>query len=267
MPQAAYWKGHLKLSLVTAKVSLTPAKTQSAKIRFHILNRETGNRVESRYIDRETRKAVSSKNQVKGFPKDDSDSEFVILEDKELDAVTLESTKTINIESFVPAGSIPWIWYDRPHFLKPDDKVSTEAYGVIRQAMKTKKVVGIARLVLYGREHAVLLEPSGKGIVVWTLRYGETVREPVAEAGKAGKSDKEAIAALDKLIDGKTTKWQARMVRDPLQKKIQDLLDKSMKAAKSDGKKEAPATKTKKTGNVIDITDALRKSLAAESSK
>lgn len=260
MARAVYWKGHLKLSLVTAKVSLTPAITQSNKIRFHILNRDTGNRVESRYLDRETHKPVTDRNQVKGYPREDEEG-FVLLEEKELEAAALESTRTINIEAFVPAGSIPWIWYDRPHFLKPDDKLSTEAFGVILQAMAERKVVGIARLVLYGREHAVLLEPAGKGIVLWTLRYGETVREPVAEFSGETKSKRKTVAAIEKKIADKSRDWRPAMVKDPLQKKIQALLEDSGKATR---KKTPARAKDAPKGNVINITDALRKSLQAE---
>ena len=90
MPQHAFWKGHLRLSLVTAAVSLTPATTESGKVRFHILNRKTGNRVESHYADSTTHKKVTDKNQVKGFPKEDGS--FVLLEDDEIDAVGLDST-------------------------------------------------------------------------------------------------------------------------------------------------------------------------------
>ncbi len=155
MARNAFWKGHLRLSLVTAAVSLTPAVSQSGKVSFHVINRKTGNRVESRYVDSVTHRPISDKNQVKGF--DTGDGEFVLLEDDELESVGLESTRTIDIQRFVPAGSVDWIWYDRPHFLKPEDKIGAEAFGVIREAMNAQKVVGIARLVLYRREHAVML--------------------------------------------------------------------------------------------------------------
>ncbi len=161
MARQTFWKGYLKLSLVTAAVTLTPATTESNKVRFHVLNRQTKNRVESRYLDSETHKPVPDKDQVKGYPKDDG--EYVLLEDDEIDAVALESTRSIDIETFVPSGSIDWIWYDKPHFLAPSDKVGTEAFCVIRDAMEASGVVGIARLVLYRRERAVLLEPKGNG--------------------------------------------------------------------------------------------------------
>lgn len=265
MPRTTYWKGHLKLSLVTAKVSLVPAVTQSNKVRFHILNRETGNRVESRYIDSDTHRPVADRNQVKGYPRDGREDEFVLIGEDEFDAVALESTRTINIETFVPAGSIGWIWYDRPHFLKPEDKISTEAFGVILEAMARQKVVGIGRLVLYGREHAVLLEPSGKGIVLWTLRYGETMREPVTQGEPPAKAGGKALNTLEKKISGKTRDWRPSLVRDPLQKKLKALLETAEKKTK--GKKPSKEKTIPRKGNVIDITQALRKSLEADKKK
>ncbi|WP_377298157.1 Ku protein [Rhizobium sp. SGZ-381] len=261
MARQTFWKGHLRLSLVTAAVSLTPAVSQSGKIRFHVLNRQTGNRVESRYVDSVTHKPVSDRNQVHGFPKEDG--EFVLLDDEEIDAVALESTRIIDIETFVPAGSIDWIWYDRPHFLKPEDKIGAEAFGVIREAMKANGVVGIARLVLYKREHAVLLEPSGKGIILWTLHYAEEMREAVDTVERKSGIDKTLVADLGKRIRSKKADWTPSLVQDPIQKAIKRLLTKKTK--------DKPAASAKKTqgaaktgGNVVNIMDALKKSLQAE---
>jgi DNA end-binding protein Ku len=117
-----FWKGYLKLSLVTCRVTLTPAITEGAKVRFHNINRETHNRVMSQYVDSQTGAPVEDDDQVKGYPK--SEDEYVLFEDEEIEDVGLQSTRTIDIETFVPEGSIGWIWYDRPHYLAPDDEVS-----------------------------------------------------------------------------------------------------------------------------------------------
>ena len=108
MPAPAFWKGYLKLSLVTCPVALTPATTDSEKVRFHTLNRKTGHRVRTRYVDSETGKPVAQENEVKGY--ETSEGNFVTFEDEELEAVALESVRTIDIDTFVPAGTIPWIW-------------------------------------------------------------------------------------------------------------------------------------------------------------
>ena len=157
MARQAFWKGYLKLSLVTCSVAMTPAVSTSEQIRFHTLNRKTGNRVQSRYVDAETGKPVAEDDEAKGY--EAAEGKLVVLNDKELDAVALESTRTIDIDMFVPRHSIGWIWYDRPHFLTPNDKVGEEAFAVIRDAMQSAAVVGVARLVLYRREYAVMLEP------------------------------------------------------------------------------------------------------------
>ncbi|MCD7109245.1 Ku protein [Rhizobium sp. DKSPLA3] len=260
MARNSFWKGYLRLSLVTASVSLTPATTESEKVRFHVLNRATKNRVESRYIDSVTHKKVADRDQVKGFPKGEDD--YVLLEDDEIEGVGLESTRTIDISTFVPRDSIDWIWYDKPHFLVPEDKVGAEAFCVIREAMTRNDVVGIARLVLYRRERAVLLVPNGKGIVLWTLHYGEDVREPVADLDMKAKGGKTEMAALAKLIEKDKGVWSPTLVQDPVQKKIKAFIKSRQK---KDGK---PATKSRapvrSSGNVINIMDALKKSLQEE---
>ena len=175
MAARAFWKGYLKLSLVTCAVAMTPARSESDKVRFHTLNRKTGARVESVYVDAQTGARVAEADQAKAYQTGPED--YLLLDDDDLDAVALESTRTIDIETFVAADLIGWIYYDQPHFMVPDDKVGVEAFAVIREAMKATGTVGIARLVLYRRERAVMLQPRDAGIVVWTLRYGEEVRD------------------------------------------------------------------------------------------
>ncbi|MGO4840366.1 Ku protein, partial [Rhizobiaceae sp. 2RAB30] len=152
-----FWKGYLKLSLVTCPVAMTPATSESEKVRFHTLNRKTNSRVVSQYVDAVSGKPVAEEDEAKGYQR--GEDEYVLLEDEELDAVGLESTRTIDIDMFVAADSIGWIWYDKPHYLTPDDPVGEEAFSVIRDAMASTKTVGISRLVLYRRERAVLLVP------------------------------------------------------------------------------------------------------------
>lgn len=173
-----YWKGYLKLSLVTCPVQMMPATSESEKVRFHTLNRETHNRVVSHYVDAVTGKEVSDEDEVKGYQRGEND--YVLLEDEELENVALDSTKTIDIDVFSPRDSIEWIWLDTPYYLSPNDPVGEEAFSVIRDAMAAEDMVGISRLVISRRERAVMLEPRGKGIVLWTLRYGDEVRNEEA---------------------------------------------------------------------------------------
>lgn len=263
MAQRVFWKGYLKLSLVTCPVAMTPATSESNKVRFHTLNRRTGNRVVSRYLDAGTGKPVDEDDEVKGYPRGEDD--YVMLEDEELEAVALESTRTIDIERFAPADSIGWIWYDTPHYLSPSDKVGTEAFSVIRDAMAATGTVGISRLVLYRREHAVLIEPRDRGMVLWTLRAGDEVRDEAAYFDRidAAGSDEDGIDLVSALIDARTRPWDPTMVHDPVQDRLLDII-----AAKRDvGKRRAAPRKTEPEvpaagGNIM---DALRRSLAAES--
>ncbi|TIT61569.1 MAG: Ku protein, partial [Mesorhizobium sp.] len=147
MAPRPFWKGYLKLSLVTCPVAMTPATTESEKVRFHTLNRKSGHRVVSQYVDAVNGKPVAEDDEVKGYQR--GEDEYVLLEDDEIDAVALESTRTIDIDMFVDADSIGWIWYDKPHYLTPDDPVGEEAFSVIRDAMQSTGKVGISRLVMY----------------------------------------------------------------------------------------------------------------------
>jgi DNA end-binding protein Ku len=258
MAPRSFWKGYLKLSLVTCPVTMMPATTENEKVRFHTLNAATGNRVVSRYLDAETRKPVKEDDEVKGYPRAEDD--YVLLEDDEIESVALESARTIDIDRFVLADSLGWIWYDKPHYLLPSDKVGEEAFSVIRSAMAATGTVGISRLVLYRRERAVMLEPRGKGIVLWTLRYGDEVRpdEEYFAKLKTEKPAAELMALVGRLITDRTQDWSPEMATDPVQDKMLDII-----AAKKKGSKKAPAQKPAGNtgGNVINIMDALKKSL------
>lgn len=262
MASRSFWKGYLKLSLVTCPVAMSPAISQEEKVRFRTLNSRTGNPVVSRYVDAVTGKAVHEDDEVKGYPRGEDD--YVILEDDEIEAVALESTRTIDIETFVPRETIEWIWYDSPHYLVPNDTVGEEAFSVIREAMAATGTVGISRLVLYRRERAVMLEPRGRGIVLWTLRYGDEVREAEEYFSglKATKPESKALSLVKTLIRERTKPWDPKMVDDPVQDRLLEII-----AAKKKGRKQLPAkskTPPPNSGNVINIMDALRRSIKAE---
>jgi DNA end-binding protein Ku len=257
MAPKSFWRGYLKLSLVTCPVAMLPATSESGKVSFHTLNRATGNRVESHYVDAETGKPIDDDDQVKGTEREDG--KYVMLEDEELDAVALESTRTIDIDTFVPAESIGWIWYDTPHYLVPDDKVGEEAFSVIRDAMVKSKTRAISRVVLYHRERAVLLEPRDKGIVLWTLRYGDEVRDEgdYFKELTGMKSDAKEKKLLQRLIEERTRDWTPALTKDPVQQALLDMIASKQKAGKR-GQKKGSSTKS---ANVVDLMAALKKSL------
>jgi len=257
MAPRPFWRGYLKLSLVTCPVQMEPARTAEDKLSFHTVNRKTGNRVESRYVDSETGKPVPDEAQVKGYEL--GDDRYVMLEDEELEAVALESTRTIDIERFVPAGDIGWIWLDRPHFLKPGDKVGEEAFAVIREAMVATGTAALSRLVLYRREHAVALLPRDKGMILWTLRYADEVRP--AEPAPA-KADPKTTRLVAKLIEARKADWSPDLVSDPVQENLEKIIAAKTSKAKKPARK-AKATPEPTGDNVISIMDALKRSLAA----
>lgn len=264
MAPHSFWKGYLRLSLVTCRVAMVPATTTRKKVRFNTLNRATGNRIESRYVDEKTGKPVRDQDQRKAYPI--SEDQLIVLEDAELEAVALESTRTIDIDSFIPRDDIGWIWLDTAHYLTPDDKIAEEAFSVIRDAMAATGTVGIARLVLYRRERAVMLEPRGKGIVVWTLRYGDEVREAEQSAGlDASKPDPKALKLVTKLIDDRTQDWSPSLVEDPVQKRLKSIIAAKKRKQQPVARKGAKDDKPRDTpNNVVSIMDALRKSVEGE---
>ncbi|HEY8575266.1 MAG TPA: Ku protein [Devosia sp.] len=259
-----YWKGYLKLSLVTCAVSLTPATTQSEKLRFHTLNRKTGQRIHTQYIDAVSGKPVDDEDQTRAYEKGEDD--YVILEEEDLDAVQLESTRTIAIDEFVPSDTIEWVYYDSPYFVVPSDEVGEEAFTVIREAMAESDVVGISRLVLGGRERAVMLQSWDKGIILWTLRFGDEVRDEDEywKSVKAEKPDPKMLSMVGDIIKQRTTSWSDTMVKDPVQDRLLDIIkEKQAPKRKGKAKKEEPVA-IEPQSNVIDLMAALKKSLETE---
>ena len=260
-----YWKGYLKLSLVTCPVQMMPATSENEKVRFHTLNRETENRVVSHYVDAVTGKEVREEDEVKGYQR--GEDEDIMLEDDELENVALDSTKTIDISTFTPRDTIEWIWLETPYYLSPNDPVGQEAFSVIRDAMESQDMVGISRLVITRRERAVMLEPRGKGIVLWTLRYGDEVRDEETYFEGIGDetADSDMMPLIQQLIKKQTQHWNPKMVIDPVQDRLLDIIANKKKAPKkpSGTKSKAPAS-SPAPNNVINIMDALKKSVAAE---
>lgn len=265
MAPRPFWKGYLKLSLVTCPVAMTPATTDSEKVRFHTLNRKTHNRVVSQYVDAISGKPVNEEDEVKGYQR--GENEFVVLEEEELDAVALESTRTIDIDMFVEADSIGWIWYDKPHYLTPDDPVGEEAFSVIRDAMASSNMVGISRLVLYRRERAVMLQPKGDGIVLWTLRYGDEVRnaDDYFDRIDTNKPDPKLMGLVDQLVKERIKPWNPKMVKDPVQDRLLDIIASKKKGRKTPSK--AKGETEERPSNVVNIMDALRKSITTAGQK
>lgn len=256
------WKGYLKLSLVTCAVELSNATTQSGKISFRTINRATGNRVKRQYIDGASGEPVDEDSQVRGYEIDDD--EFLLIEEEEIEAVQIESSHTMDMEGFVDKADIKQIYLDTPYYLSPADKVSEEAFAVIREALASKKMAGLARIVLYRRERPVLVEPFGKGMLVTTLRYQNTVRKPdeIFDDLKGVNLDEDMVDLAAGIVDKKKAKFDPKKFEDHYETALVELV-RSKKA----GKKVQKAKPETKPSNVVNLFDALRKSLAEDAGK
>jgi DNA end-binding protein Ku len=255
MPAHPSWTGYLKLSLVSCAVELFPASTRSEKISFHVINRETGNRVRQRLVDEKTGKAVDPEDRVKGY--EAGRRKYILVEEDELDAIEIESSRTMEIESFTRPDEIDPLYMGSAHYLAPEDKVAEEAFSVIRDAMRDRKVVGIARVVMHQRERVVMLEPRGTGIFAVTLRYGYEIRKdgPYFNRIKRTKTPAEMREIAGDIIARKMRKFDPERYEDRYENALAELL-KAKKAGRKPSRRKV--AKPKPSRNLM---DALKKSL------
>lgn len=253
------WKGYLKLSLVSCAVELTNATTQAEKVSFRTLNRETGNPVRRQYIDSVTEKPVDPDDEVKGY--ETGEDEYILVEDDEIEAVQIESSHTLSIDSFVDKADIAQIYLDTPYYLTPADEVSREAFAVIREAMRKEGKAGLARIVLYRRERPVVIEPLDKGLLLTTLRYRNTVREPdsVLDDIPAVKVDADMIDLATHIISKKAGAFDPDTFEDRYENALMEII-----SAKQKGAAPPKIRAQKPSGNVVNLFDALKRSLAED---
>ena len=259
MAERTVWKGHIKLSLVSCAVGLYPSTSSGSKIRFNTLNRKTGNRVKRQFVDSETEEVVESDDQVKGYLV--GKGSYIQVEDEELDALKVESTHTIDIESFVPREEVDERFLDTAYYIAPTDKVSNEAFCVIRDAIRDKGMAGIARIVLARRERMILLEPLDEGLVGTTLHAADEVRDEdkVFDDISEVKYPKEMKDLAAHIIESKAAHFDPKQFDDRYEEAVADLLKSKQagKSVKSDD--EQP-----KSSNVVNLMDALKRSVSAE---
>lgn len=257
MAPRANWKGFLKLSLVSCSVGLVQATSSRERIRFNLINRETGNRVRFRQIDAETGEDVPEADRVKGFKA--ADGNYVLLEPEELDKVALESTHTIDIESFVPRKDIDDIYLDTSYYLFPEDEVGVEAFAVIRDAMRSTALVGIAHVVLHNHEHVLMIEPLDKGIMATALRYQDEIRDAKEYFSDIQdlKVPKDMLELAEHILKTKRGHFDPSKYSD----RYEDAL-KALIKAKQAGK--PPPAPPERPSNVINLMDALRRSVRSE---
>ena len=256
MAPRAYWKGTLKLSLVSCPVVLYPATTMIEKTRFHMINKETGNRLKQQMVDSETGEVVEDGQKTRGY--EIGKGKYVEIDKDELDAVQIESTHTIDIDSFVPKDEIDERYLDRPYYIAPDGKAAVDAFAVIRDAMKDQDRVALARIVLTNREHVMAIEPSGKGLLGTTLRYPYELRDAddyFADI-KTPKITKDMIELAGHILHSKAAHFDPSKFKDEYEDALKALVRR--KAAGKPIKAEKPE---ERPSNVINLMDALKQSL------
>ena len=256
MAPRSNWKGYLKLSLVSASIAIYPATSSSEKVRFNTLNRNTGNRLKRQMVDAVTEEIVESEDQVKGYAV--AKDQYVMVEDDELAGVAIESSHTVDIEKFVPKSSIDDRYRDSPYYLAPEDKVGQEAFAVIRDAMKKKKMVGIARVVMARRERVMMLEPFGKGIMGTMLHYPYEIRSEDAVFEEIPETDLPAqmLGLAEEIIDRMTGEFEPDKFEDRYENAMIELI--RSKQAGLPAPKDKP---TSRPANVVNLMDALKRSI------
>ena len=255
MAQRPVWEGHLRLSLVACPVSLFTATTSANDVRFHLINPATNNRVRQQLVDPDTGE-IDRKSVVRGFEVEKD--QYVLLTDEEIRSVRLESTRTLDIERFVDVSAIDHIWWNDPYFLVPNGNAGIDAFLVIRTAMEDAGKIALARLVMGARERVVAIEPRGAGMLVTTLRGHDEVRDgaDVFDAIPPRKPDAKMIAIAEQIIAQQAGPFDPSSFNDRYEEALRDLIRQ-----KQDGGGGGVSAPPPRASNVIDLMEALRRSL------
>ena len=248
------WNGHLKLSLVTCPVALYTATSKSSDISFNLINPKTNNRIRMVATDPETG-PVERSDLVKGY--EVSKGEYVLFDDEDFDKVRLESTRTISIDKFVDETEIDRLYWDDPFYVVPEKGVGVEAFAVIREAMRDAGKIALGCLVLRGKERQLALEVRDQGLIAYTLRAHDEVRDTADffDDIPEVKADKDMVDIASRIIAQKEGDFDATEFKDRYDDALRDLIE-----AKTKGRKIVEAEEPETT-NVIDLMAALRASL------
>jgi DNA end-binding protein Ku len=256
MAPRANWKGFLRLSLVTCPIALFPATSESEKISFNQINKKTGHRIRYLKVDADTGEEVSNEDIIKGYQVD-KDQYLEITRD-ELDNIALESTRTIDIDEFVPRNEIDDLYLVRPYYIVPDGKVGHDAYAVIRETIRSLDKVALARVVLTNREHVIALEAREKGLMGMLLRYPYEVRDSAEyfDDIQDVKITKDMLDLAKHIVEQKSGHFDPDKFEDHYEKALQELLERKQKGLPIAARqKDAPS-------NVVNLMDALRASIS-----
>jgi len=257
MAARAYWKGQIRLALVSIPVEIFSATKSGAQIAFNQIHEPTGKRIKYEKVVPGIG-AVDPEDIVRGYQYEKGS--YVVVDDEELDAVKLESKKTLELTQFVDYDEVDVLYFEKPYFVVPADDLAEEAFIVLREALRRTRKMGIGQLALRGREYLVSIKPCGRGIVLETLRYADEVnkaRDYFRDISE-GKPDTELLDLAETLIDKKTAEFDASKFHDRYIEALHDLIERKKKGATIQPEtEEAPA----RGGNVIDLMAALKRSI------
>lgn len=262
MPSRPVWKGQIRLSLVSIPVEMFTATQTSAKPRFRQIHEPTGKPINYEKVVAGVG-PVDKEEIKKGFEYEKGD--YVLLEDEEIDAVKLETRKTLELVQFVDDGEIAPLYYDAPYFVTPADELAEEAFRVVRDALRQSKKVGLGQLALRGKEYLVAVKPFGKGLLLETLHYEEEIKkpEPFFSEIRAEAADPELLDVAKALIERKTAKFDPKQFEDHYQAALRELIAQKLKSKGRKVATEVEEPERRAGGNVIDLMSALKKSLEA----
>jgi len=266
MAARAYWQGQIRLALVSIPVEIYTATKSGAQIAFHQIHEPSGKRIKYEKVAPGIG-PVDADEIVKGFEVEKG--EYVLLEQDEIDAVKLESKKTLELTQFVDASDIDVLYYERPYFVVPADDLAEEAFIVLREALRRTKKVGLGQLSMRGREYVVSLKPCGRGMVLETLRYADEVNKAQGYFRDIPDTepDPELLDLAETLIDKKATKFDPKEFHDRYVDALRDLIERKRKAKGKKIIEEAPDEAGSRGSNVVDLMAALKKSLERPEAK
>ena len=258
MAPRAYWKGYLKLSLVSCPIALYPATSEREKITFHQLNKTTGNRIKYRKVDAESGDEVDAADIIKGY--EVGKGEYLELAPEELEAIAIESKRVIEIDEFVPRKEIDEVYFNSPYYVVPDGEIGQQAFAVIREAVRKEGMVALGKVAFTSREHIIALEPRHKGLLGVTLRYPYEVRKQADffDDIEDEQVPKDMLELATHIVKTKAGHFDPAKFNDQYENALKELLERKQSGAKIEHAKEHEPAK------VINLMDALRRSVQGE---
>lgn len=256
MAARPYWKGYLKLSLVSCPIALYSGSSSSEHVAFRQINKKTGNRLRQQLVDDVTREPVESEDKGNGY--EYAKNSYIEIEDEELEAIAIESSHTIEIDSFVPRAQIDERYLDSPYYIVPDDKVGVEAFAVIREAMRDKGMVALSRVMLAKRERVIMLQPWDKGLMGTTLRYPYEVRDTKGYFDEipSVKVAPDMLKLAEHILESKKGEFDPAQFVDHYEDAVVEMIRRKRAGLPAEAQKVSTMAP-----NVVSLMDALRRSI------